>query len=161
MIRKSVFWTITLILALALAYLIIQGRRMEKKQAARSTGVVREYKPTPTRALAPCDLDIFLQTMMLEKESDPSDPSKEFRTARHAIKLRNNGRVSYNKIQFLFEYLNQYGEVLETRTCAADRSISPGSILELPDIKIQKLPKDTKNYRAAVLCADIGPDSQR
>jgi len=161
MIRKTVFWTITFILMLALAYLIIQGRRMEKRQAARPKEVVREYKPTPTKALAPRDLDIFLQTMTLEKESDPSDSSKELRTARHIIRVRNNGKVSYNKIQFLFEYLNQDGEVLETRVCAADRDISPGNILELPDIKIQGLPKDTKHYRAAITCADIGPDSRR
>jgi hypothetical protein len=156
MIRKSLFWGLTLILVLALAYLMIRGRRTENQEVGRPAEVVREYKPSATRVLAPQDLEFLLQKMALEKEINPSDSSEESRTARHRIKVRNNGKVPYKKIQFCFDYLDRNGKVLETRTHPVAQTILPGTVLDLTDIRIHLLPMDTADYRAAIDYADIG-----
>ncbi|MBP1624567.1 MAG: hypothetical protein H6Q07_2587, partial [Acidobacteria bacterium] len=53
MIRKSLFWGLTLVLVVALISLIVRGRRLEKQQAGKSVEVVQESEPSPIRVLAP------------------------------------------------------------------------------------------------------------
>jgi hypothetical protein len=153
MIRKSLFWGLTLVLMVALINLIIRGRRLEKQQSGRFAEDVRESQPTPTRVLVPRDLEIVQAKMRLEAQGSGKD---RYQTARHEIEIRNNGKVPYGGIQLSFDYLDRSGKVLATKTQSVAQTILPGTSEKLPDIKVEGLAASTADFQAAILYADIG-----
>ena len=153
MIRKSLFWGLTLVLLVALVSLIIRGRRMEKGQAGRLVEVTQESPPSATRVLAPQDLQIVQSTTQLQEE--PSGKRKS-QTARHEIEIRNNGNVPYGRIQFRFDYLDRSRKTVATRNYSIVKTIMPGAALKLADIKADGIPALTASCTASVVYADIG-----
>ncbi len=153
MIRKSLFWGLTLVLVVALINLIIRGRRLEKQQARQRVEVVQEAKPTPTRVLAPKDLEIVQSAVRLEGATSGKTESQ---AARHEIELHNKGTVAYGKIQLDFGYFDRNGKVLTTRTQAVEQTILPGATLKIADIRIDGLPLSAVDSRVAIAYADIG-----
>jgi hypothetical protein len=158
MIRKSLFWGLTVVLIVALVNLIIRGRRLEKQQARQLVEVVQESRPTSTRVLAPRDLEIVQSKMRLEE----ADGKTRSQIARHEIEIRNNGKIPYSGIQLGFDYLDRSGKLLSTKTQSLARSIEPGGDLKLVEIVVSGLPLPTISFRVVVVSADIGlaPPSQ-
>ena len=153
MLRKSLFWGLTLVLVVALINLIIRGRRLEKQQASQLVEVVQEAKPTPTRVFAPRDLEIVQAGMRLEGVTGEKTESQ---TAQHEIEIRNRGTVPYGKVQIDFDYFDRSGKVLATRTQTIEQTISPGAMLKIAAVRIDGLPLSTVNSRASLAYADIG-----
>ncbi len=153
MIRKSLFWGLTLVLVVALINLIIRGRRLEKQQASQLVEVVQEAKPTPTRVLAPQDLEILQAAVRLEGAMGGQTESQ---VARHEIEIHNKGTVPYGKVQLDFSYLDRSGKILATRTQAVEQTILPGATLKIADLKIEGIPLSAVNSRIDILYADIG-----
>jgi hypothetical protein len=152
MIRKSLFWGLTLVLVVALVFLMVRGRRMEKKQSGRLVEAIQQSKSTPTRVLGPQDLEIIQSKMHLQGEAGATKP---FLAAHHEIEIRNNGNVPYGEIQLRFAYLDRSGKVLITKTHSATQGILPGAILKLADIMVDGLPAATTSFRVTVAYADI------
>jgi len=155
MIRRSMFWGLTLVLIIALAALILRGRRMEKQQAGRLVEIVQKSQPTPTRALAPPDIEIVRATMRLEKGA--GGKARDL-TAHHEIEIRNNGSVPYGEIQLRFTYLGGSGKPLAYRTHTLEEGITPGAILKMTGIVFGDLPDAAANSRASVDYADLKSD---
>jgi hypothetical protein len=153
MIRKSLFWGLTLILVIALVNLIIRGRRLEKQQASRLAEVIQESKATSTRVLAPRDLEIVRSKMQLEEEVGGRIRSQ---TAWHEIEICNDGKIPYSGIQLSFDYLDSRGKLLATRTYSIVQTILPGATLKLVDITVDGLPVSTANSHVVIAYADIG-----
>ncbi len=153
MIRKSLFWGLTLVLVTALVSLTLRGRRLEKQQSSRAVEIVRPSKTTSTRVLMPQDLEIAQSRMQLEESTGGN---AKFRIARHTIEIRNNGKVPYCRIQLGFDYLNRNGKPLTTRTQSVSRIILPGTSLKPVDITLDGLPASTANFRVTIVYADIG-----
>jgi hypothetical protein len=146
MIRKSLFWGLTLVLVAALVSLVIRGRRMEKEQAAEPTEVVRQAPASPVRVLAPRDLEIASSTMQVKSDH----------TALHEIELRNRGTVSYSGILLKFAYQDNSGKSLETRTCLLDKTVVlPGGVFRSSNLVIRGIPAATKKYQVTVQSADM------
>jgi hypothetical protein len=158
MLRKSLFWGLTLVLVAALIALIVRGYKMEKEQANQPSEKVEEAKPTATRVLAPQDLEILSSKTAVEKSADPKDPSC---ISRHEIEIRNNGKVSFKDIQFRFTYLDRKGKESATKIHSTTQTISPGATLKLNDIAISGLPISTMDSKAAIISADIASVSAR
>jgi len=152
MIRKSLFWGLTLVLLAALVNLIIRGRRLEKHEAAQLVEVVQQSTPSPTRVLAPQDLEILRSEMRLETQSGEEAQS---RTDHHGFEIRNNGKVAYRGMRLSLEYLDSGGKVLVTRAQTLAQPLVPGATLKLDDIRVEGLPVSTASCRAAVSYADI------
>jgi hypothetical protein len=159
MIRKSLFWGLTLVLIVALVGLIIRGRSLEKKQSNGPVEIVQKSKPTATRVLTPSDLELLQSTMKLERQSDTTGES---RIAHHKIEIRNNGKVVYEGIQLSFDYLDRSGKRLAVKHYFIAKSLLPASTLTLDDVRIEDIPIKTADFRATVDYADIGqlPDSR-
>jgi len=153
MVRKSLFWGLTLVLVVALINLIIRGRRLEKLQASQLVEVVKEAKPTPTRVLAPKDLEIVQSALRLEGVGGGKIESQ---TARHEIEIHNKGTVPYATIQLDLNYLDHSGKVLATLTQAVKQVILPGATLKIADIRIDGAPLSAVNSRVTIAYADIG-----
>ena len=156
MIRKWLFGALTLVLVAVLISLIMQGHRLEKQKANQPVEIVQESVPTPTRVLAPKDIEILHSNMRIEEGPDGLNL---FNIAWHEVELRNRGAVPYEKIQLRFDYVDRGGEVLADRTYSVARTILPDSGLELVDIRIDEVPVKTADFRVAVVYADIGSDS--
>jgi hypothetical protein len=149
MIRKSLFWGLTLVLVVALVSLIIRGRRMEKEQAAQPTEAVQQAPLLPTRVLAPQDLEIVRSTMQLKPDH----------TALHEIEIQNHGSVPYSGILLRFSYQNRFGKLLETKTYALKAAILPGLSFRMRDIVIKEMPASAEKFQVSIQYADMpSPD---
>jgi hypothetical protein len=156
MIRKSLFLGLTLVLIVALINLIIRGRRLEKEKSSKLVEVVKDSEPTPTRVLAPQDLEIIQSTMKLVREA----AVKQLPTARHEIEIRNVGKVSYGEIQLRVVYLDRNGKVLTTKTRSIAQTILPGITLKFADILIDGVPASAAACRVTIVYADMGLAAQ-
>jgi hypothetical protein len=151
MIRKSLFWGLTLVLVVALISLIVRGRRLEKEQAQQMVEVVRESKATPIRVFAPRDLQVIRASMQLEK--DPGDNDK-IRAARHEVEIRNSGSLPYSDIQLKFNYTSRNGRELATRTQSIPQKILPGTTLNT-EATLTDIPASTADSQVAIISADL------
>jgi hypothetical protein len=146
MIRKSLFWGLTLVLIVALVTLIVRGRKLEKHQAARDVTITQESKPTPTKVLSPQDLEIVNSTMQANSP----------KTAVPAFGIRNNGTVPYNRIQLEFVYLDRGGKVAAKRTRLIERTVMPGTNIKISDMANEGIPDSAIECRILILNANIG-----
>jgi hypothetical protein len=153
MMRKSLFWGLTLILIAVIVNLMIRGRRLEKERAGQVVEAIQESKPSPTRVLGPRNLEIVRSKMIVENESDIKRQSY---TARYEIEIQNSGSVPYGEICLGFTYLDGKGNILATKTRSINRTLMPGADLTISDIMIDDIPATTTNSRATIVYADIG-----
>ena len=152
MVRKWLFGGLTLVLVAVLVVLIIQGRRLERQKTSQPAEIIQNSIPTATRAFSPKDIRILQSNMKLEENTEESS---KFEIARHEIELHNFGSVPYIKIELHFDYVDRGGKVLASRTYSIDQTIFPDSTLKLA-VRIDDVPSQTADFRAAVLYADIG-----
>ncbi len=135
MFRKSLFLGLMVLLGAVLVSLVIQGRRQEKKQAAmRVADVIKEYKPTPTRIIAPRDLEIVRL-----------NPGERFA-------IRNRGDIAYSNPEVAFEFVGKSGRVLGTRNIKVEKVIPPGLEVEVP---APPMPEGTERTRVKVRSAEL------
>jgi len=146
MIRKSLFWGLTLVLVVALVSLIIRGRQMEKQQSARPVEVVRQSQSSPTRVLHPDDLQVVSSTMQFDNRH----------AALHEIEIRNNGVVSYSGIQLSFIYLDKSGKVRFTTTHSLGSvAILSGQGYTATNVTIAQVPASATKFQVSIICADM------
>jgi hypothetical protein len=147
MIRKSLFWGLTLVLVVALVTLIVRGRKLEKQKAAQPVAVTQESKPTPTRVLSPQDIQIVDSTMQPNSKN----------TVVQGFGIRNNGSVPYSRIQLEFVYLNRGGKVAAKRTRLVEQTVMPGADIKVADVTNAGIPASAVESRILILSADIAP----
>jgi len=153
MTRRWLFGGLTIILIAVLIGLIIQGNKLEKQKANQPIEIIQESKPTPTRVLAPKDLELLQSKMRI----DPGpDQDNQINIARHDLEIRNGGTVPYEKIQLSFDYLDHNGKVLATHTSSIEQTILPGSTLYFSDIEIDDVPLSAVDFKVLIVFADIG-----
>ena len=146
MIRKSVFWGLTLVLVVALVSLIIRGRQFEKQQkATRSVEVVQPSTPTSTRVLTPTDLEIVNSTIQLTAG----------RPAMPEIEIRDNGTVPYSRLELKFVYFNRGGKALLTKTYSLDQTIAPGKSIMLANPSVEGIPDSATKFQVSILYAEM------
>jgi hypothetical protein len=135
MFRRSLFIGLTVMLAAVLVSLVIKGRQQEKKNAAAAAAsrvieVVKQYKPTPTRVIAPQDLVV-----------EPSQPPV----------VRNNGKIPYTNPELEITFSKGNTEV-STEKRKIDKTIQPG---ETVPIDVPEMPGGTKASRIRVRSAEV------
>jgi hypothetical protein len=136
MFRRSLFIGLTLMLAAVLVSLVIKGRQAEKRAAAaaaanRVVEVVKQYKPTPTRIIAPQDLEVT---------QPPQSPI-----------VRNLGKVAYTNPELEITF-SRDGKELSTEKQKFEKTIQPG---EAVPIELADLPDGVKPSRIRVRSAEI------
>jgi len=143
MFRKSIFLGLMVLLGAVMVALVVQGRRQEQKQAAAKVyEVVKQFKPTATRVIAPQDLEIV-----------PSDGAARFT-------IRNHGTVTYSNPEVEFVYLGQNGRVLQSQTVKIDKVISPGQEVTIENMGSDKIPEETRRTQLKIRSAElVSPDT--
>jgi hypothetical protein len=150
MLRKSLFWGLTLVLVVALVNLVIRGRRLEKQRAEQLVEVVQESKPTATRVLNPQELEIVQPKTSIENKS---------RTAHHQVEIRNSGTLPFSEIRLKISYLDKNGKELDKTFYSLPGTIPPGAAVKLNEIVIDKIPAVAADARISIAFADIGKSS--
>jgi|WetSurMetagenome_2_1015567.scaffolds.fasta_scaffold35103_2 hypothetical protein len=158
MLRKCLFLGLTLVLVVALIYLFIYGKQLEKQPAGTSEEITQESEATPTRVLSPQDLEVVQPKLRLEKVSSGKDQSQ---TAWHAMEILNKGKVVYGGILLTIDYMDSSGKVLATKAHAVEKSIAPATALNLAEIKAMGLPVPVASCRIEITYADIASASKR
>jgi hypothetical protein len=153
MMRRALFFGLTLVLILAFVFLSVRGCRQGKEPANPSTETVEKSEASATRVLQPQDLEITLSKMTLEKHEDGAKPSL---AARHKIEIVNHGNIPYRNIRLTFVYRSRAGKVLETRNHSMDQSILPGAVLKLADLRMDGLIESTAEAHISITYADVG-----
>jgi hypothetical protein len=153
MMRRSLFFGLTLILVLAFAFLSIRGCRQEQKPAGQPMETVEKSEATATRVLKPQDLEIVHSKMILERNAGAAKPSV---AARHEIEIFNHGNVYYKEIRLSFVYLSRTGKVLEARDHSVAQNIQPGTALNVTDIRMVGISESATNARVSIVYADVG-----
>jgi hypothetical protein len=152
MIRRSLFFGLTLVLIVALVTLILQGRRQEKLQANKKVEVIKESTASPIRVYAPSDLEIVRSTVEFGKKSNGTTSALD---ARHEIEILNRGKVPYREIRLAFEYIDTKGKPLTTKTYSVSRTLLPATSLKVPDIMMDSLPLSAIDFKISILHADL------
>jgi hypothetical protein len=150
--RKYMFGGLTLVLMVALAFLIIRGRKMEKLKESPANEVIQESKLSPTRVLTPRELKIVQAKMALFRQSPDKAATQ---SAQHEIEIRNLGSNTYSGIQLLFEYLNPKIKTITTKPYFINKTLLPGVALRLADIKIDNLPVSIADCKVIIISADL------
>jgi hypothetical protein len=153
MIRRSLFFGLTLILMLGFIFLALRSRRQEEEPAGLPEETVEKSEATAARALKPADLEIVRSKMVLERNAGTTKPSF---SARHEIEIFNHGNVPYKEMRLNFVYLSRTGKVLETRTYSIGQTILPGATLKLTDIRMAGFSESAAESRVSIVYADIG-----
>ena len=153
-LRKYLFYGLTIILVSAFIFLAVQSRRMEKEQKEQGSEIVKNYTPTPTRVLAPHDLEILSSDMILPRDNDKNGKQE---AVRHRIEILNSGNVSYCEIQLRLTYLDANGKVILAVPHDIKVRIRPDETLLLPDFVVNDIPVEATDCRPGILYADIDP----
>jgi hypothetical protein len=160
MFRKSLFLGLTIMLAAALAYLVIQGRRQQKvrQTTPHPMEIVRESTPSLTRVLAPDDLEVLEAKMELApSDSSPDQSRRTDLTARHQLVIRNSGRTAYHDFGLKLSYFGKGNKLLETRLVPANEIVRPGQARSIGEVKVENLPAQTLKCEAKIAYADLEP----
>jgi len=155
MMRKSLFMGLTGALVVVLVYLVFRGRHQERQeqQIHRPIEIVRDSKPSPTRILAPQDLEIVeIKTALA------GDAAK---TARHNLVIRNNGVTTYHSALVRLSYLGPGNRTLETKIWEAKEILQPGQARSFGEIVMAELPAETLRAKAGIIAADVESPSSK
>jgi len=154
MIRKSLFWGLTAVLAGSLVALVIQGRRAEKQAALspKAEERVRESRPTPTRVLAPSDLAVVESKMTLRPAADPAAGTP---SAAHTLTFSNSGRIAYEGLVLRITYYSAAQKLLDSRVSRLPLELPPGETKTSGEVVVEGLPEGALSCSVQVLSADL------
>lgn len=149
MIRRTLFFAVTLILVALLAGLVLRGCRQEEERTAGMAEQTRESPPSPVRVFAPHDLEVV---------------RSDFRThtltggetgAGHEVEIRHRGTLPYQAVRLRFAYRDRQGRPLETRMFTHREAIPPGSTLKIAGIEVAPVPAAAVAAETSILSADL------
>ena len=160
MLRKSIFLGMTILLGAVLVSLVLSGRKEEKRLASAPSEIVRTAKATPTRSMAPGDLDVGESKVELVAP-DRNHKNAAGPVARCQLVIRNHGQIAYHDVMLRLQCLGSSGKDLDYRTQLVPETIQPGQILTIRDVTIEKIPPGTARCLLSVFYANLGPAPAR
>ncbi len=159
MFRRSLFIGLTIMLAGVLIYLVIQGRRQERRPeaTARPVEVVRSSPPSLTRVIQPADLSVVESRMNLVSSPPPRGEPAKGVTAVHHIVIRNSGSVAYHDFALRVDYFGKDRRAVETKTVSVSELLQPGQARSIPEFKVENVPAGTLRCEVRIRYADLEP----
>ena len=155
MFRKSIFLGMMVLLGAVLVSLVLSGRKEEMRLAKAPSEIVKIAKATPTRSLAPADLDVADSKVELAAP-DRKQKNAAGQVARCQIVIRNHGQIAYHDAMLKLRCLGSNGKDIDSRTQFVPETIQPGQTLTIRDVTIEKIPPRTARCTLSVLYASIG-----
>jgi len=158
MIRRYVFWGLTVILVAVLVSLIVQSRRLETQSAPTVTEVVKTAQSSPIRVIAPQDLAVVSSDMRLVNPSTESAPIADAQSAAELeVSVENRGSEPYIGVLLRFTYLGSANNVLRSQDYLVDKQLPPGQTTSTGTIEMDDVPKNTVKCDVTIVSADFEP----
>ncbi len=157
MMRKSLFWGLTLMLVAVLVWLVLQARKEDARRTSGPVEIVRTAKLSATRAVAPKDLEIGGSPIEIAKGRSRGALS----VSRDGVTIHNRGNVAYHNILLKLTCFGSGSTVLHTQNRTVEGTLKPGQSLPVGDIAADALPPGTTRCTVTVLLADLGPASSQ
>lgn len=155
MVRRSLFLGLTGMLVVVLVYLVVQGRKEDRRQQQNPhpTEVIRESRPSLTRVIAPQELQIADSRMELSPAGSAS-PGASGLIDRHVIVIRNEGQTPFRGFRIRVTYLGRGEKILGTHTQEIREAIQPGETYS-GNMVIEDIPAGTAKSEVKILSADM------
>jgi hypothetical protein len=163
MIRKWLFLGLTAMLATVVVYLLIQGRREEKKQkeaALHPVEVITESKPSATRIIAPREIEILEEKLDLAPAQESAGQAAGF-DAKHTFVVRNAGSASCKNPRIRIVYYGRNGKVLDTRTRELPAASLPPGESTILDMVEPNAPPDSVKAKSNIVSVDLVSPSKQ
>jgi hypothetical protein len=160
MFRKWLFLGMMILLGAVLVSLVLRGRNEEKRLAAATTEIVKTAKRTPTRSMAPTDLDIGDSKVEITAPG-PNRKAGALTGARCDLVIRNLGQIAYHDVMLKLQWLGNNGRDLKFHTQLVPETIQPGQVLNIQDVRIEQIPAGTARCTLSILYANLGPAPER
>jgi hypothetical protein len=156
MIRRSMFFGLTLILIGAIVFLAFKSQReAAAPQLPQVTEITQEAKPSLTRVLNPSDLKMVESGQ--QAAGGVNEPKGSIPPG-CAMSFRNVGSVPYCNLQIKLAYWGKNEKSLEIRNITVKGVIPAGGMLDSGGIFAENAPAGTAKCEVAVLSADIGTE---
>jgi hypothetical protein len=139
---------LTVVLMVAFSFIQLRGQRLEKKDAENSKETIQQSQSTAIRVIAPEDLKIINVKMAIESN----------KVARHQLTIRNDGKISYKRVNIRFTYIDKVGRELGQKEQLIEGILSPGTVQSKENILIQNIPENTKDVKVQIAFGDIKPN---
>ncbi len=153
MMRKSLFWGLTVMLVAVLVWLVMQSRREEAQRRSGPVEIVKTARLSPTRVIAPKDLEVTGSPIEMAAERSKGVG----RSQRGAVMIRNRGEIAYHNIMLKLDCFGSSGKTLHMQTRVIVGTLQPGQSLQVGDIPTEGLPPGTVRCTVTILHADLGP----
>jgi hypothetical protein len=158
MIRKSVFWGLTLVLVAVLVWLIVQSRRLEKQSTPTVTEVVKTAQSSPIRLVAPQDLKVVRSEVRFIKPATENAPIADPQPAAELeVSIENRGPDPYINVQLRFTFLGGANNALGSQNHLVDKPLPPGQTTTVGIIKVDDVPKNAVKCGVTIVSADFEP----
>ena len=156
MIRRQIFFGLTLVLLAIVIFLLLRGRKADKEWEEQNlkTEEVQNAPSSPTRVLTPRDLKLVQANVAFVPTSDEIE-GKSSVEAHHDIVVQNSGDDAYGGLRLRLEYLDRNGKVLVDRIHVVDESLSSRETLRLENIAINDLPDGLTDCRVSIISAAL------
>jgi len=168
MIRRVLFLGLTAALMGVIALLVVQSRRREPSTPSRPVEIVRVAPSTPTRVVAPHDLEVLEPALALGPAaprpdtgggSEPGRPAGQ--DARHTVSLRNRGRLAYRDVVLEVTYLDARGKPAGVRRHRVAGPIPPGERIAVEPWVESSIAGSAVRARVRALFADLVSPGRR
>jgi len=158
MIRKTVFWGLTVVLVAVLVSLIVQSRRLEKQPAPKVTEVVKTAQSSPIRIVAPRDLKVVsLKMKFVTPSAEGAQIADALPAAELEVFLKNQGPDSYVGVQLRFNFLGNTNNALGSQNYLVNKAIPAGQITSTGIITLDDVPENAVKCDATIISADFEP----
>ena len=156
MIRRQIFFGLTLVLLAIVIFLLLRGRKAEQEWEAQNLDAeeTQNAPSSPTRLLTPRNLKLVQTRVSFESVPEAAE-GKGPAAAHHDVTIRNSGDDAYDSLRLRLEYLDRNGKVLADRIHAVGESLPPRETLHLEDITIDDLPDGLTDCRVSIISADL------
>lgn len=158
MIRKSVFWGLTVVLVAVLVSLIVRSRSIEKQSTPKVTEVVKTAQSSPIRILAPQDLKVVKSDLKFVELAPQSAPNANAPSMPELeVSLENRGPAPYVGVQMHITFLGTRQNILGSRNYLAEQVLPPGQTTSIGNIKLDDVPKKAAKCEVTIISADFEP----
>jgi hypothetical protein len=162
MFRRSIFWGLTLMLGTLLVWLVVRARKQEAQIAMvpAPTEIVRSAKSSPTRVIAPKDLDAG-ESQVEFASMVSGAPKSGGRSALLHVVIRNRGAVPYRNVMLKLTWVGTSGKAIDSQTHLVPGTIEPGQTLNDGEVALEGVPSGSVKCTIAILHSDLGQAQAR
>ncbi len=155
MLRRTIFLMLIAMLVVAIVWTVVTSTRSRTTPLQPPGEIVKQSKPTLTRLLRPADLKIEESDLELTLGEAEQAKGPKTVSAKHRLRIQNNGKVVYRNVMLSFSYMNSSGKSLHTRNRLIPDPVMPGDTTTISGLVMESVPIRATKCALTILYADM------